>query len=299
MAAIGLTLSLGSAAFIGVAPPAGAVSGRYQIRPGDTLSQLAIDHGVSVSDIARANGIANPDHIYAGTSLAEPDRAPERPVSGTGATSTPRRAVPAGTVTYTVQPGDTLIGIASRFETTPSALVAANGLRNRDFVRSGTTLRISQRDSGTPAPGPSSAAGSARPASRSGSGRLPLDANMNRWAARYGVPADLLKATTYLESGWQREVVSSTGAIGIGQLMPDTVRLMQQRIGVALDPWNADDNTRMTACYLRLLLDQTGGDVSRTLAAYYQGLGALRSHGMYDGTLNYVNNVLAVRARYR
>src|SRR3954451_15214659 len=98
--------------------------------------------------------------------------------------------------------------------------------------------------------------------------------------------------------GRQAEITSSTGAVGIGQLMPDIVRLMQQRIGIPLDPRNPDDNTRMSAAFLRLLLDETGWDTPQALAAYYQGLGALRARGMLDGTQAYVDGVLSLRSSF-
>ena len=50
--------------------------------------------------------------------------------------------------------------------------------------------------------------------------------------------------------------------------------------------------------YLRSLLNQTGGDESSAIAAYYQGLGALRSRGVFDDTARYVANVQALRSRF-
>ena len=50
--------------------------------------------------------------------------------------------------------------------------------------------------------------------------------------------------------------------------------------------------------YLKSLLNQTGGDESAAIAAYYQGLGALRSRGVFDDTKQYVANVQALRPRF-
>lgn len=49
---------------------------RYLVQPGDTLSQLALAMGVRVEDLARVNGISDPNKIYAGQSL--------RPARGSG-----------------------------------------------------------------------------------------------------------------------------------------------------------------------------------------------------------------------
>ena len=118
------------------------------------------------------------------------------------------------------------------------------------------------------------------------------------WAAHYGMRSDLLKAVCYLESGWQSAVVSSTGAVGVGQLMPDTATFMRQLIGLPLNRWNSHDNIHMSAKYLRWLLDQTGWNVRKAVASYYQGLGALRAHGMYADTVTYVNTVLALQTKF-
>jgi soluble lytic murein transglycosylase-like protein len=104
---------------------------------------------------------------------------------------------------------------------------------------------------------------------------------------------------TYLESGWQNGVVSSTGAVGVGQLMPDTVDLVAGRlIGVPLDPRTTDDNIRMSARYLRYLLDRTGR-ADLALAAYYQGWASVQRDGQLSATRSYVAAVLALQRRFR
>src|SRR5687768_18620151 len=45
----------------------------YRIQRGDTLSQLAQKHGTTVSALAKANNISNPDLIITGKSLQIPD----------------------------------------------------------------------------------------------------------------------------------------------------------------------------------------------------------------------------------
>lgn len=277
---------------MGVARPAAADdSGRYQVRNGDTLSQVALDNGVSVAELARVNGIDDRDRILAGTWLTIP--AGFAGAAPAGSTSASNGGSPAVSTTYTVKPGDNLIGIAARFGFSPATLAFINGLPNQDLVWSGTTLQIPAASSSARGGG-----GSRVVTTLQGQGRYWLSSSMQRWAGEYGVPVDLLSAMTYLESGWQPAVVSSTGAIGIGQLMPDTIAYMQRRIGISLDPYNADDNTRMSAAFLRILLDETGWNPSLALGAYYQGLNAVRTHGFYEGTQTYVNVVLALRPAF-
>ncbi|KAK9759966.1 hypothetical protein K7432_016473 [Basidiobolus ranarum] len=45
----------------------------YEIQQGDTLSQIAQNHGVTVADLAERNGIANVDDIQAGEQLFIPN----------------------------------------------------------------------------------------------------------------------------------------------------------------------------------------------------------------------------------
>ncbi|MGI5862173.1 MAG: LysM peptidoglycan-binding domain-containing protein [Myxococcales bacterium] len=52
------------------APP--SPGGKYIVQPGDTLSAIGARFGVSWSDIAAANGIANPNRIYPGQALTIP-----------------------------------------------------------------------------------------------------------------------------------------------------------------------------------------------------------------------------------
>ena len=50
--------------------------------------------------------------------------------------------------------------------------------------------------------------------------------------------------------------------------------------------------------YLKHLLEQTGGDENTAIAGYYQGLGSVRSRGLFDDTQQYVANVQALRSRF-
>ena len=125
-----------------VAGPAGAAyaQSRYTVQPGDTLTSIAARHGTTVDAIVAANKLPNRSTIYAGQSLIIP----------TGGSSAPAQQPAQATGTYTVQPGDTLSGIAARYGTTVQALVQANGLTSTT-IRAGQVLRIVPPDAAAPA----------------------------------------------------------------------------------------------------------------------------------------------------
>ena len=127
----------------GVAPaPAGGCT--YIVQYGDTLSGIACRHAVSVNSIVQANGLANPNRIYAGQRL----RIPCAPA--------PAPAPPATGTYYTVQRGDTLAKIALRFRVRLWSIVAANNIANPNLIYTGQRLYIpgaSSQGSGWVKPG--------------------------------------------------------------------------------------------------------------------------------------------------
>jgi soluble lytic murein transglycosylase-like protein len=81
--------------------------------------------------------------------------------------------------------------------------------------------------------------------------------------------------------------------------MPDTVDFMNAVLRTKLDPRVPEHNIRMSARFLRYLLDQNRGRADSALAAYYQGLRSVRERGVFAETRQYVATVLAVRPAFR
>jgi soluble lytic murein transglycosylase-like protein len=113
------------------------------------------------------------------------------------------------------------------------------------------------------------------------------------------IPADLLMATAYIESGWKQSAVSPTGALGVGQLRPETAAwvaavLLHQG---GLDPNRAGDNLRLSARFLRYLLDAMP-DTRTALAAYYQGPGSVARDGITATGRAYAGKILAARPAF-
>jgi LysM repeat protein len=269
---------------VGVLALLGQAAARsYAVQRGDTLSALSRRFGVSVADLVAANGLADPNHIRYGATLSIPASAPP-------AAPTAPAAPAAAPATHVVQPGENLAGIASRRGTTVAAIAAANGLADPNLVVAGSRLVVPPPDAPVPQ-GPKEL--QARP------DRLRLAPRFDHWARVYGVPADLMKAMGWYESGWQNDAVSVTGARGIGQLMPATVDFVNQRLLRAnLDPTRPEDNIRMSSRFMRFLLDSTGGRVDLALSAYYQGLKPTLEGKILEETKRYIAGVLSFRASF-
>ncbi len=114
---------------------------------------------------------------------------------------------------------------------------------------------------------------------------------------KYGVNPSLVKAVIHAESGYNPNAVSSKGAGGLMQLMPETARSLK-----VADLYNPKDNVEGGVKYLRFLLDTFRGDVSLALAAYNAGLHKVAKYGgipPYNETRTYVNRVLSYMKSYQ
>ena len=108
----------------------------YTVQPGDTLNAIAQRYGSSITAIAQANNIVNPNLIYVGQVLTIPGTETSAPVP------TPAPPVQTSGSTYTVQPGDTLTRIALNYGVSTQALALANGISNLNIIYVGQVLVI-------------------------------------------------------------------------------------------------------------------------------------------------------------
>ena len=108
-------------------------------------------------------------------------------------------------------------------------------------------------------------------------------------AQKYGVDPKLVSAVAEVESGFNPSAVSSAGAVGIMQLMPDTAA------SLGVNPYDVQQNIEGGTQYLRQLMDAFPGDLRRAVAAYNAGPQAVRDYGgvpPYGETQAYVDSVL-------
>ncbi|MFN9623241.1 MAG: LysM peptidoglycan-binding domain-containing protein, partial [Cyanobacteriota bacterium] len=144
----------------GVRVPGGSSGGgggtTVTVGQGETLSDIADRHGITVSSLIALNGLSDPDHVEAGQVLKL--RGTPRPAAA------PRPAATPSAFTYTpgasehvVRKGESLSAIARGTGVPLSQLVALNAISNPDNVPAGSTLRLIGRPA-APVPTPRAAA---------------------------------------------------------------------------------------------------------------------------------------------
>lgn len=116
--------------------PAGPTN--YIVEAGDTLSSIAEEFGVEVLLIMSLNSITTADEIFVGQTLLIPPAGSELP------TETPmsQTLVPGSRIEYVVKPGDNLVLIASKFNSTAEAIAALNQMKVTDVLFVGRILLV-------------------------------------------------------------------------------------------------------------------------------------------------------------
>ena len=116
-----------------------------------------------------------------------------------------------------------------------------------------------------------------------------LDTLIAHYADKFNLNRSLLKAVIRVESNFDPQVVSSKGAQGLMQLMPETAL----EVGVS-NPFNPSDSIYGGSRYLRKMLDSFDLNLDYALAAYNAGPGAVRRYGgipPFEETQKYVKLV--------
>jgi hypothetical protein len=207
---------------------------------------------------------------------------------------------------YTVHRGDTLSAIAWRYNTNYSTLARVNGIWNVNliFVNQRLCIPFRVRNGGNSGGGRGSngvlsngtvlwyAYGALQWSSRG-----QVEALLRRAAAIYGLPARLVLAIGWQESGWYQHVIAWDGGIGVMQLMPYTAMGLNIQTGIRRDPYHLWDNILLGTTYLRSLWNGFHGNLVKIISAYNEGGWAVIHRGIFNW--RYVNNVLSLMRSFR
>jgi LysM repeat protein len=110
---------------------------KVTVKDGETLSEIADRHGMSVNELVRLNDLSNADHVETGSTL----RVKASAVASSRAADGPS-SYRKGASEHVVQPGQNLSSIAEGYGVPMSRLVAINGLQNANHVEVGMRLRL-------------------------------------------------------------------------------------------------------------------------------------------------------------
>ncbi|HSI98464.1 MAG TPA: peptidoglycan-binding protein [Gaiellaceae bacterium] len=188
---------------------------------------------------------------------------------------------------HSVRPGESFFSIAAYYRVSPWQLARENGLSLVRVIVPGQRLVLPRgaRARTVAAVPPSAFAPWSRDAVRSA---------IDYWARVYGVDPKLARALAWMESGFQPDVVSSVGALGVMQLLPETWEFVDTVLLGFRTPRTYQGNVRAGMRYLRWQLDEFDGNVRLALAGWYQGARAVRERGLYSETKEFVRIVLAL-----
>ena len=288
----------------------------HTVRPGETLWSIAAANNLTTRTVAAYNGVSEDHRVILGQTIRVPTvaegaaalqrsgLAPATTATATAVSTTTAPAAssgaPAPQGAYVVRWGDTLSGLAAGAGVSVTDMAAMNGLDPAGVLLAGTVLKL---PAGAPAPARASEPAPAThvvPAAAPEPTPARLSAgDVQAVASQYGVSPSLAAAIAWQESGFNNSMVSDANARGVMQVMPGTWDWVQANLAPrALDPNSATDNVHAGVLYLKRLLEATGGDENAAIAGYYQGLGSVRSRGLFDDTQRYVANVQALRSRF-
>lgn len=274
----------------------------YTVRSGDTLSGIAARHGMGVDRLRSLNDLGE-GFIHPGQSLR---------VTGTAAKPA-KRSAGRPTSRHTVRSGETLSGIAVRYDMSLARLAKLNRVSTDDFIHPGTRLLVTGTAARPASPQQTSAntfAGRTYPdeivaaaernrstlAGRSVPSREEVRRKITRISRQHGLDPSIALAISYQESGWDQRQVSVANAVGTMQVIPSSGDWASQMAGRELDLLDTDDNITAGVLLLKTLTQQAGS-TSDAIAGYYQGLASVQRNGMYSDTKQYVANVKALRSR--
>lgn len=288
-----------------------AQAGTYTVRWGDTLSGIADRHHVRLTRLARINHIPAYGVLQTGRVLHVPGRTAHHRHHAAkrhhARAHHHRRRHHLHAGIHTVRGGETLSLIAARYHSSVRILTRANHRRSGQVLLVGTRLLIPLRHRSRHHHAHHHRRRHHHRAARHRRHREYHSAAVrahpwvvgmiDHWARSYSIDRHLVRAIGWQESGYNPDAVSSVGARGVLQVMPGTWTFTERMYIGRHVPHTADGGVHVGVAYLRALLRIFHGNERLSVAAYYQGPGAVQAYGIFPGSQGYVRNVLALRRR--
>lgn len=289
-----------------LAAPAGASAAvAHTVSAGESLWQLAAAQNMTTRAFAAANGLPEDARVVAGSTIQLPSTGEATvalaDVAAASSPATAQLSAPAAaTGGHSVQPGETMSGLAAAYGMTLARFAALNGLDPARPLQAGSVVRSSGAPAASTSAAPAVSAAPSTPAPSTAQAPGQVSAGqVSSIAAAHGVPGSLAAAIGWQESGFNNAMVSSTDARGVMQVMPGTWDQVQSNLASRrLDRNSPNDNVTAGVLYLGSLLRSSGGDPRLAAAGYYQGPASVARIGLLPETRRYVDNVMALRGRF-
>lgn len=262
--------TIGNASSSSISTSFGNVLNSIQKKQSDSTSTSV--KGMTIEDyLNKSNRIYSAQKVQSSPSSSQP-----RDSSATGGTETETVSSKTGNDTGGASMANNSVAFPASKDTAikPSS---AKTLRRRFSTSSGIRQSAGYRSS---------------PKSLANYRSKNIHQTIEKAAQKYGVAPEIVHSIVKAESNYQSNAVSSAGAIGLMQLMPDTAKEM----GVT-NPYDVRQNIEGGTKYLKKMLDTFGGDLKKALQAYNAGPGTvMRYNGEvpYPETKAYVKRVMTL-----
>jgi beta-lactamase class A/LysM repeat protein len=281
---------------------------QHVVKPGETLSGIAAQYGLTVDQLTGLNGITDPDRVTVGQGLklpAQPTTASQLPSSPPAAGSGQAGAKPVGAPTeYVVQAGDNMSAIAQSLGVSLRALLEANGLDDPDRLKIGQKLIVpagatAPSAAAAPAAKPGQATASAattaqQPAPAAGD---EYGAALDKLAQQYNVDPALVRALAWIDTDGKPQRLDAPGGVGYLTVTDKTFEYVQQSlVKRTLDRANTTDNLEAGIAYVASML-KWGGEETKGLAGFLQGPGSVRTNGIRPAIDEQIKRIQTLRDR--
>lgn len=115
----------------------------HLVKKGETLYGIAKKYQITISELKAANNLSDKDVLKAGQKLVIPSADIENAATLSSSSNSSSTSVSSSkTETYVVQKGDTLYGIAKKYDIKVSELYALNGMSQKDVLKVGQKLKV-------------------------------------------------------------------------------------------------------------------------------------------------------------